>query len=271
MQKLNVNYMYLEITRRCTLECAHCMRGERQNLDMSDEIITNCLKDVIHIHELDLGGGEPLLVPQVIEKIIDIIRNNNITVDKISFTTNGTVLTPKVIEVLRSLYEIAPLNVRFSHDNFHLLEIYLKRLKEIVDRNSVIFTDFLGYNPKDKDFVIDDGAIHKLGRAKKLTQDELDALNGWIYPTYYHLTNGGPNNLDIIKLYDLDKDVIQVCGNVVVSANGYLTQMDKEYEFEDEGPIFGINVRDKSLLEAVMQYDTKYKEYSGEDISSRIK
>ena len=41
--------MYLEITRRYTLECAHCMRGNCQNIDMSEEIINNALRDVTHI------------------------------------------------------------------------------------------------------------------------------------------------------------------------------------------------------------------------------
>lgn len=271
MKKLNVNYMYLEITRRCTLECAHCMRGNRENTDMSYEIIDNCLKDVSHIHELDLGGGEPLLVPQKIDEIINKIKAYNIRVDKISFTTNGTVLTPRVVDVLKRLSEVAPLNVRLSHDKFHILELYLKKLSELVDRNNRDFTELLGYNPKEKDFAMDDGIIQRLGRAKKLTQDEVDAINGWLSPTYYHLTSCGPNNLDVIKMYDWDKDVVQVCGSVVVSATGYLTQMDKEYEHEDEGPIFGINVRDKSLLDAVKQYEEEYKIYEDEVIKGKAK
>lgn len=55
---------------------------------------------------MDLGGGEPLLVPNIIEKIIDIITKRGISVDKISFTTNGTVLTVKGIEVIEKLKQI---------------------------------------------------------------------------------------------------------------------------------------------------------------------
>lgn len=265
MKKLNVNYMYLEITRRCTLECAHCMRGNRQNIDMSEEILDNALKDVTHIHELDLGGGEPLLVPQVIESIINKIRTYGIKVDKISFTTNGTVLTPRVVELIRKLQEIAPLNVRLSHDKFHLLELYIKKLTERVDKNNELFTEMLGYNPKDKDFVMDDGIISRIGKAKSLTQEDLDAINKWIKPTYYHLAYGGPNALDVVKMYDWDKDVVQVCGSVVISATGYLTQMDREYELEDKGPIFGLHIKDKSLLDALIQYENEYRSSLGEE------
>lgn len=265
MKKLNVNYMYLEITRRCTLECAHCMRGNRQNIDMSEEILDNALKDATHIHELDLGGGEPLLVPQVIESIINKIRTYGIKVDKISFTTNGTVLTTRVVELLRDLREIAPLNVRLSHDKFHLLELYIKKLTERVDKNNELFTEMLGYNPKDKDFVMNDGIISRIGKAKSLTQENLDAINKWIKPTYYHLLFGSPNTLDVVKMYDWDKDVVQVCGSVVISATGYLTQMDREYELEDKGPIFGLHIKDKSLLDALIQYENEYRSSLGEE------
>lgn len=265
MKKLNVNYMYLEITRRCTLECAHCMRGNRQNIDMSEEILDNALKDVTHVHELDLGGGEPLLVPQVIESIINKIRTYGIKVDKISFTTNGTVFTPRVVEILRKLQEIAPLNVRLSHDKFHLLELYIKKLTERVDKNNELFTEMLGYNPKDKDFVMDDGIISRIGKAKSLTQEDLDAINKWIKPTYYHLSFGSPNTLDVVKMYDWDKDVVHVCGSVVISATGYLTQMDREYELEDKGPIFGLHIKDKSLLDALIQYENEYRSSLGEE------
>lgn len=264
MKKLNVTYMYLELTRRCTLECAHCMRGNRQNIDMSEEILDNALKDVVHIHELDLGGGEPLLVPHVIESIMNRIKTFGIRVDKISFTTNGTVLTPKVIELIKKLQEIAPLNVRLSHDKFHLLELYIKKLTERVDKNNELFTEMLGYNPKDKDFVMDDGNIHRIGKAKSLTQDDVDAINKWIKPTYYHLSLGRPNTLDVVKMYDWEKDVVQVCGSVVISATGYLTQMDREYELEDKGPIFGLHIKDKSLLDALIQYENEYRSSLGE-------
>lgn len=257
--------MYLEITRRCTLECLHCMRGDRQCMDMDEEIIDNALKDVIHIREFDLGGGEPLLVPQIIDIIINKIKFYNIKVDNISFTTNGTVLTPKVIETIKKLQKIAPLNVRLSHDKFHLFDCNLKKLVEIVNRNEKKLTEILGYNPLDKDFVMDNGSIFQIGRAKNLTQDVLDAFNKWLYPTFYHLSFGRKNTLDVIKMYDWDKDIVQVCGTVVISATGYLAQMDNEYELEDKGPIFGINIKNQSLLKALIQYESEYRSSLGEE------
>lgn len=62
MQKVSVNCLCLEITRRCNLECAHCLRGNSEFKDMSDEILNNIFSDISSIHELDLGGGNHFLL-----------------------------------------------------------------------------------------------------------------------------------------------------------------------------------------------------------------
>ena len=36
--KFKFAYLSLEITRKCNLKCAHCMRGDTQHLSMSTEI-----------------------------------------------------------------------------------------------------------------------------------------------------------------------------------------------------------------------------------------
>ena len=51
----------LEITRRCNMACAHCLRGDAQNVDMSHEIIDRALENVLSIGSLTFTGGEPSL------------------------------------------------------------------------------------------------------------------------------------------------------------------------------------------------------------------
>lgn len=266
MQKVNVDYLYLEITRRCNLECAHCLRGDRESKDISDEILNNIFSDISNIQKLDLGGGEPLLVPNVIEKIIKIILEKGIEVGKISFTTNGTVLAEQQIEIIQRLKSIAVLDVRLSHDKFHLLEMKRKGLIDKYKSNLLKFKELLGYFPEDKFFHIDNDGIRRIGRAELLTQDDLDAINQWEYPTAYWMNVlGSPNAMDIIEILDWEKDEIKVFGHLNFSANGDLTHPDREYSSEDLGPIFKLNVRDKSLLEVLKQYESIYKESLGED------
>lgn len=266
MQKVNIDYLCLEITRRCNLECAHCLRGNRESKDMSDEVLNNIFLDISSIHELDFGGGEPLLAPNVIEKIVRIIKEKGIRIDIVSFTTNGTVMSKRHIELLRQLKNIADLDVRLSHDKFHLIEIKRKGLFDKYIRNLLIFKILLGYSPEEKSFHIDNDGIRRIGRAKLLTQEYLDAINQWEYPTEYWINPlGSPNTMDVIEILDLEKDEIRVFGNLNFSVDGYLTNSDQEYSFEDLGPIFKLNVKNQSLIGVLKQYESNYKESLGED------
>ena len=266
MQKVNINCLCLEITRRCNLECAHCLRGNSEFKDMSDEILNNIFSDISSIHVLDLGGGEPLLAPNVIEKIIKIINERKIKIDIVSFTTNGTVLSEKQINLLQQLKNIAVLDVRLSHDKFHLKEIIRKGLLDKFKRNILIFTKILGYSPLEKSFHIDNEGIRRIGRAKLLGQKDLYAINQWGYPTNYWINPlGSPNTMNVIEILDLEEDEIKVFGNLNFSVNGYLTNSDQEYSSEDLGPIFMLNVKDQSLISVLKQYELIYKESLGED------
>ena len=45
-EKTAIDYLSVEITRKCQLKCAHCMKGEAQNIDMSVEVIDKLLESV---------------------------------------------------------------------------------------------------------------------------------------------------------------------------------------------------------------------------------
>ena len=71
---MRIETLYLEVTRMCTLECEHCVRGDRENKFMSSETINNALKDVKEIGLLFFEGGEPLLAIDQILETIEIIK-----------------------------------------------------------------------------------------------------------------------------------------------------------------------------------------------------
>ena len=56
-----VGNLCLEVTRRCNMGCAHCLRGNAENLDMSHEIIDQVLDQVDMIGQVTFTGGEPSL------------------------------------------------------------------------------------------------------------------------------------------------------------------------------------------------------------------
>ena len=66
-------HAYLEITRKCNLHCAHCMRGPAQNIEISKEDVDLFFEklDGVIVENLTIGGGEPTLNPDMIVYIID--------------------------------------------------------------------------------------------------------------------------------------------------------------------------------------------------------
>lgn len=97
----NYSSLRLELTSHCNLKCLYCHNSEYSNRsdDMTtDEIIKliGNLKAKYPIKKILLTGGEPLLKKGLF-KIIRYINELGIKVDMV---TNGTLLTPVIIEKL---------------------------------------------------------------------------------------------------------------------------------------------------------------------------
>lgn len=42
--EIYVNYLAIEVTRRCNMKCNHCLRGDAQNLDISTAVLSGIAK-----------------------------------------------------------------------------------------------------------------------------------------------------------------------------------------------------------------------------------
>ena len=69
MEKIQLDSLVIEVTRRCQLKCEHCLRGNAQKRDMSRDYIKDLFKKVGYISNLTFTGGEPSLVPHIIQMI----------------------------------------------------------------------------------------------------------------------------------------------------------------------------------------------------------
>ena len=46
---------YIEVTRRCNMKCAHCLRGPAQNIDLSFEEVDAFLDNFSFINQITYG------------------------------------------------------------------------------------------------------------------------------------------------------------------------------------------------------------------------
>ena len=95
--------VYLNLTNRCNLSCKHCVNlsGPKETSELSSDIIKSLVEEMsrIGVFELIIGGGEPLLHPD----ILDIIRLVNSKRISTGITTNGLVVNENMAKKLSKL------------------------------------------------------------------------------------------------------------------------------------------------------------------------
>lgn len=96
----------LEITRKCNLQCRHCMRGDAKDTDMGYGVLTEVFKNTSRIDHLTISGGEPSLTPMQIQYIVWLAKEFNCKIGNFFCATNAKRYVPHFMEALNSLYEI---------------------------------------------------------------------------------------------------------------------------------------------------------------------
>ena len=120
---LELKHLLLEVTRQCNMACRHCMRGDAENLSMSDTIIDRIFRDTRKIGHLCLTGGEPSLAPRVIMEILYRARRWGCSIGSFFCATNAKTDSPQFAHALTRLYEFCTAPKRctltVTTDQFH--------------------------------------------------------------------------------------------------------------------------------------------------------
>lgn len=95
--KITFAGLEVEITRKCQLKCAHCIRGDAQELDMSRETIDSLLDKTNCIYMLRFTGGEPFLNIDGMRYFLEGIKKRRILLSGLQIITNGLVRTDEAI------------------------------------------------------------------------------------------------------------------------------------------------------------------------------
>ena len=120
--KYKYDELMIEITRKCNLQCAHCLRGDAQNITMSKEVIDKIFEDAADCKQLLFTGGEPLLALDEIEYFVDKVIANDWTTSNIAVTINGTIRNPKLIDIANRFCRSkngSTFQIIVSDDEFH--------------------------------------------------------------------------------------------------------------------------------------------------------
>jgi hypothetical protein len=94
--------LVLEVTRRCDMECSHCLRGEARDLDIKHEFIDQVLDRTESVATVVFSGGEPSLNTGAITYFRERCQALDIPVGSFFISTNASRIRPEfALELLR--------------------------------------------------------------------------------------------------------------------------------------------------------------------------
>jgi sulfatase maturation enzyme AslB (radical SAM superfamily) len=102
---MQVNELVLEITRRCNVQCLHCLRGPAQKVDISNETIDKTLVGITQINNITFTGGEPSLAVAQIKYFTKRVKELGIQVNSFYVITNGKIASRALVDALIDLYQ----------------------------------------------------------------------------------------------------------------------------------------------------------------------
>ena len=103
--KMKVCNLILEVTRRCNMNCAHCLRGDAQNRDADPALIPKIFDGIDDIDTITFTGGEPALNTDYIKAVVDYVIEHKIPVHGCFVATNGKIYSQELVDCMRRLWE----------------------------------------------------------------------------------------------------------------------------------------------------------------------
>ena len=207
-QRMEFSHLAILLTENCNAHCKMCcdsrgiVRGKTLTERELDKIL-NDVKECKQITDIGITGGEPMLYPALIDRIMEFPFDRNV---KISIKTNG--FWGKNIEDVEKFiekYKTKLSYISLSYDEFHMPFIDIQCLKNIimVAKSYNISTDVVGCFLKDS--MTPGDILNQLGESAYYTKF-----------CYQPVIATGSGKLfeenSYIKLLDSDNDVLRCVG-----------------------------------------------------------
>ena len=117
MEKIVFNQLTVEITRKCNMACAHCLRGDAENVDLTNMDIDGVLDQAEAIGRLIITGGEPLLNLRAMQHLTNGIARRGIPLMRVQVVTNGLLYDERFIDLAKRFSEIIRLTQVHGYGN----------------------------------------------------------------------------------------------------------------------------------------------------------
>lgn len=230
----------IEVSRKCNLDCTHCMRGESENLSIDREVLNKFFDEVKSANKLVISGGEPFMCYDEIKDLVEIIELKNVLISKVIIVTNGTIYDEKIYKLLKEHFSNISINI--SLDDYHLESIMRKY-------SSVNLSDNPRLHPINVNEIIENIKLHMsshyfgriygvkkylidIGRASYLDKPKKD-----FEPLGYFYT-------------EVEENVMIAGPQIYLDSQGYITDGNSSYVSRNEISIG--NLRESTIYDMLI-------------------
>ena len=262
IMELNLYSAGIEVTRKCNMQCEHCLRGAAQRKTISDHHIYRFFSLIDSISTLTITGGEPTLAMDSLEQIKHRIQYESCDVGSFYMVTNGkSINVERLAEWTADMKFVCSDNdissIGFSFDQFHTSTFNWKQLQK-QKRNYVALQEIL-----EEEYGIDNSANHSFvykHSDEKWTYDRLLQQGraedfGSIEPTkeLFEIDNDDDDNYFCVN----DGILYLSCnGYIVAGCNWSYNTIDNDESIRI-AHIDDLHCTD-DLIEAIKAYNKKY-------------
>ncbi len=243
MNKVYIQNLAMLTTNNCNLNCGHCLRGCKNNKNMSKEVVEATLNQTGAIFHLGISGGEPTLALDALENIFSYVINQKILINQLSMTINGTNYSVEFLKLLDYISNYIPgIKIMFeiSHDVYHQQELERLNMVEAYKENIKKYAESeYFYGLRGLDYQL---KLFREGNAESLNQNLTSALKP----------------MDIVVTYvgrfsRFDKNGLCNIGPfVTVNPDGIITECDASIEHQQTLYNYG-NVFDDTFEEVALK------------------
>ena len=102
---MKIEYLMLELTRRCNQNCKHCLRGSQQALTLDTSLFNNLFDGILNVDKIVFTGGEPSLNIDAIRETLSFCKTHKIQVNSIYIATNGLENQKQFIQAIEIIFQ----------------------------------------------------------------------------------------------------------------------------------------------------------------------
>lgn len=202
---LPLKSVYLKLGTKCNLYCKYCHQSKK-DIEVNQDVF-KYLSLLPNLEEVRLGGGEPLLYKDIIDKLKLSVSSNI----KISMVSNGTLLTDNIIEWLNA----NDIHYGLSYDgnnNFRGVIPNFYKLSKVETFNgiSTVITSKFNYD----EFYSDIKEVMVISNKNLLS-----------YPNFIHQTKNSPN-YDLVDNNSVNTYISFICNELALEYKMYKDGME---------------------------------------------